>query len=164
MWHTTQSVFAVCHNELWQLLLLKRRHKLYLISVSSWAKIAFHRLNLLMRRVSLGNHMLCMFSTYLPCTQLSLTDCSSLKCYKAKFKIHLIHLGNWTYSAPCFYHYQWATTTREPPGITILYVYCKRATEQLHTHQAGLVVTWLKLTTQLSTVLRGEHWDKHYWY
>ena len=57
-----------------------------------------------------------------------------------------------------------STTTSElqPPGITILYVYCEKATEQLHTHHAGLVVTWLKLTTQLSTVLRGEHRDNHY--
>ena len=40
-----------------------------------------------------------------------------------------------------------STTTSElqPPGITILYVYCNRVTEQLHTRQAGLVVTWLKV-------------------
>jgi len=62
---------------------------------------------------------------------------------------------------PLSVRYNHQRTSRHHNSLCTLY---KRATDLLHIHQARLVVTWLKLTTQLSTILRGEHWDKHYWY
>ena len=126
--HVVQNPNSICSIS-WvvKMLLLKRSQK---ITMSSWAKIAFHRLNLLILgnwRMFLGNHILCMFST----SHVPSFPSQSVAHWMLQGEIQNLAVTPTELNLGVLA----STTTSElqPLGITILYVYCKRAAEQLHT-------------------------------